>query len=230
MSVAETNYDRINDYGAVKIGLASSHDIRSWSFGEVKKPETINYRTYRPEKDGLFCERIFGPEKDWECACGKYRGMKYKGMICDRCGVKVTHSRVRRKRMGHIELAAPVVHIWFFKSMPSRLGALLNMKTTSAGKGGLLPGLRRHRPGRHAAAPCQLLTEEEAATGPRASTAKKPSRSTWGPRRSRSCCRSSTWSSCRKCCASELESHQQPAEDQGPDQAAQDRRSAARQR
>src|SRR5262249_8198574 len=130
----ETNYDRINDYGAVRISLASPHDIRSWSFGEVKKPETINYRTYRPEKDGLFCERIFGPEKDWECACGKYRGMKYKGMICDRCGVRVTHSRVRRKRMGHIELAAPVVHIWFFKAMPSRLGTLLDMKTTSLEK------------------------------------------------------------------------------------------------
>src|SRR6185369_16954578 len=129
--MGESAYDRINDYGAVKIGLGSPYDIRSWSFGEVKKPETINYRTYRPEKDGLFCERIFGPEKDWECACGKYRGMKYKGMICDRCGVKVTHSRVRRKRMGHIELAAPVVHIWFFKAMPSRLGTLLDMKTTS---------------------------------------------------------------------------------------------------
>jgi DNA-directed RNA polymerase subunit beta' len=134
MSTGEINYDRINDYGAVRISLASPHDIRSWSFGEVKKPETINYRTYRPEKDGLFCERIFGPEKDWECACGKYRGMKYKGMVCDRCGVKVTHSRVRRKRMGHIELAAPVVHIWFFKAMPSRLGTLLDMKTTSLEK------------------------------------------------------------------------------------------------
>src|SRR3989442_10539356 len=134
MSTGEVNYDRINDYGAVRISLASPHDIRSWSFGEVKKPETINYRTYRPEKDGLFCERIFGPEKDWECACGKYRGMKYKGMICDRCGVKVTHSRGRRKRMGHIELAAPVVHIWFFKAMPSPLGTLLDMKTTSLEK------------------------------------------------------------------------------------------------
>src|SRR5437868_1426685 len=133
-TTGETTYDRINDYGAVRISLASPQDIRSWSFGEVKKPETINYRTYRPEKDGLFCERIFGPEKDWECACGKYRGMKYKGMICDRCGVKVTHSRVRRKRMGHIELAAPVVHIWFFKAMPSRLGTLLDMKTTSLEK------------------------------------------------------------------------------------------------
>ncbi|HEY2841785.1 MAG TPA: DNA-directed RNA polymerase subunit beta' [Pirellulales bacterium] len=134
MSTGESSYDRINDYASVKISLARPHDIRSWSFGEVKKPETINYRTYRPEKDGLFCERIFGPEKDWECACGKYRGMKYKGMICDRCGVKVTHSRVRRKRMGHIELAAPVAHIWFFKAMPSRLGNLLDMKTTSLEK------------------------------------------------------------------------------------------------
>jgi DNA-directed RNA polymerase subunit beta' len=134
MNIGESSYDRINDYASVKISLARPHDIRSWSFGEVKKPETINYRTYRPEKDGLFCERIFGPEKDWECACGKYRGMKYKGMICDRCGVKVTHSRVRRKRMGHIELAAPVVHIWFFKAMPSRLGNLLDMKTTSLEK------------------------------------------------------------------------------------------------
>ncbi|MEZ6136338.1 MAG: DNA-directed RNA polymerase subunit beta' [Pirellulaceae bacterium] len=135
MSTTETSsYDRVNDFTSVKISLARPQDIRSWSFGEVKKPETINYRTYRPEKDGLFCERIFGPEKDWECACGKYRGMKYKGMICDRCGVKVTHSRVRRKRMGHIELAAPIVHIWFFKAMPSRLGALLGMKTSSLEK------------------------------------------------------------------------------------------------
>ncbi len=134
MTISESSYDRINDYASVKVSLARPHDIRSWSFGEVKKPETINYRTYRPEKDGLFCERIFGPEKDWECGCGKYRGMKYKGMICDRCGVKVTHSRVRRKRMGHIELAAPVVHIWFFKAMPSRLGNLLNIKTTSLEK------------------------------------------------------------------------------------------------
>jgi DNA-directed RNA polymerase subunit beta' len=129
-----TSYERINDFGAVRISLASPQDIRSWSHGEVKKPETINYRTYRPEKDGLFCEKIFGPEKDWECSCGKYRGMKYKGMICDRCGVKVTHSRVRRKRMGHIELAAPVVHILFFKAMPSRLGTLLDMKTTNLEK------------------------------------------------------------------------------------------------
>ncbi len=98
-------------------------DIRSWSYGEVKKPETINYRTYRPERDGLFCERIFGPEKDWECFCGKYKGIKHKGIVCDHCGVMVTHSRVRRKRMGHINLAAPVAHIWFFKAMPSAASA-----------------------------------------------------------------------------------------------------------
>jgi DNA-directed RNA polymerase subunit beta' len=127
--MTEAVYDRVNDFGAVKIALANPNDIRSWSFGEVKKPETINYRTYRPEKDGLFCERIFGPERDWECACGKYKGTKFKGIICDRCGVKVTHSRVRRKRMGHINLAAPVVHIWFFKATPSRLGNMLDVKT-----------------------------------------------------------------------------------------------------
>ena len=130
----EAIYDRINDYGSVKIGLASPNDIRSWSFGEVKKPETINYRTYRPEKDGLFCERIFGPERDWECACGKFKGTKHKGIICDRCGVKVTHSRVRRKRMGHINLAAPIVHIWFFKATPSRLGSLMGMKNSDLEK------------------------------------------------------------------------------------------------
>src|SRR5947207_142460 len=161
MSAGESSYDRINDYGAVRISLASPHDIRSWSFGEVKKPETINYRTYRPEKDGLFCERIFGPEKDWECACGKYRGMKYKGMICDRCGVKVTHSRVRRKRMGHIELAAPVVHIWFFKAMPSRLGNLLAMKTTSLEKVIYFQDYVVTNPGSTDLDAQQLLTEEE---------------------------------------------------------------------
>lgn len=162
MSLLESsNYDRINDYASVKISLARPHDIRSWSFGEVKKPETINYRTYRPEKDGLFCERIFGPEKDWECACGKYRGMKYKGMICDRCGVKVTHSRVRRKRMGHIELAAPIVHIWFFKAMPSRLGSLLAMKTTSLEKVIYFQDYVVVDPGDTPLKFQQMLTEEE---------------------------------------------------------------------
>ncbi len=159
--MGESAYDRINDYGAVKIGLASPYDIRSWSFGEIRKPETINYRTYRPEKDGLFCERIFGPEKDWECACGKYRGMKYKGMICDRCGVKVTHSRVRRKRMGHIELAAPVVHIWFFKAMPSRLGTLLDMKTNHLERIIYFQDYVVVEPGGLPVKERQLLTEEE---------------------------------------------------------------------
>ncbi len=162
MSIGEnSNYDRINDYASVKISLARPQDIKSWSFGEVKKPETINYRTYRPEKDGLFCERIFGPEKDWECACGKYRGMKYKGMICDRCGVKVTHSRVRRKRMGHIELAAPIVHIWFFKAMPSRLGNLLDMKTSSLEKVIYFQDYVVVDPGTTELEERQLLTEEE---------------------------------------------------------------------
>jgi len=161
MAKADTAYERVNDYASVKINLAKPHDIRSWSMGEVKKPETINYRTYRPEKDGLFCERIFGPEKDWECACGKYRGMKYKGMICDRCGVKVTHSRVRRKRMGHIELAAPVVHIWFFKAMPSRLGNLLDMKTSSMEKIIYFQDYVVVDPGSTDLEKRQLLTEEE---------------------------------------------------------------------
>ncbi|KPJ62618.1 MAG: DNA-directed RNA polymerase subunit beta' [Planctomycetes bacterium DG_23] len=130
----ESDFKRVNDYTSVRIGLASPEDIRRWSFGEVKKPETINYRTYRAEKDGLFCERIFGPERDWECFCGKYKGMKHKGTICDRCGVLVTHSRVRRKRMGHINLAAPVVHIWFFKTVPSHLARLLGIKAVSLGR------------------------------------------------------------------------------------------------
>jgi DNA-directed RNA polymerase subunit beta' len=154
-------YDRINDYGSVKISLASPNDIRSWSFGEVRKPETINYRTYRPEKDGLFCERIFGPERDWECACGKYKGTKFKGIICDRCGVKVTHSRVRRKRMGHINLAAPVVHIWFFKSIPNRLGTILGMKSSDLEKIIYFQDYVVTDPGASPLKPGQLLSEEE---------------------------------------------------------------------
>jgi len=159
--MAESVYDRINDYGSVKIQLASPNDIRSWSFGEVKKPETINYRTYRPEKDGLFCERIFGPERDWECACGKYKGTKHKGIICDRCGVKVTHSRVRRKRMGHINLAAPIVHIWFFKALPSRLGTLLGMKTSDLEKIILFQDYVVTDPGQTPLKYKQVLSEDE---------------------------------------------------------------------
>jgi len=118
---------RVENFTALRVGLATSDDIRSWSSGEVKKPETINYRTLKPEKDGLFCEKIFGPTKDWECSCGKYKRVRFKGIVCERCGVEVTKSSVRRERMGHIELAAPVTHIWYFKGVPSRLGYLLNM-------------------------------------------------------------------------------------------------------
>jgi len=117
----------VENFDALRVGLATADDIRSWSHGEVKKPETINYRTLKPEKDGLFCEKIFGPTKDWECSCGKYKRVRFKGIVCERCGVEVTKSSVRRERMGHIELAAPVTHIWYFKGVPSRLGYLLNM-------------------------------------------------------------------------------------------------------
>jgi len=115
------------NFDAIKISLASPEKIREWSRGEVKKPETINYRTLKPEKDGLFCEKIFGPTKDWECHCGKYKKVKYKGVVCDKCGVEVTKAKVRRERMGHIELAAPVSHIWYFKGVPSRMGLILDM-------------------------------------------------------------------------------------------------------
>ena len=124
----------LNNFESIKIGLASPERIREWSRGEVKKPETINYRTLKPEKDGLFCERIFGPQKDWECHCGKYRRVRYKGVVCDRCGVEVTKSKVRRERMGHIELAAPMSHIWYFKGIPSRMGLLLDMSPRSLEK------------------------------------------------------------------------------------------------
>jgi DNA-directed RNA polymerase subunit beta' len=114
-------------FDSIQIAIASPERIRSWSFGEIKKPETINYRTFKPERDGLFCARIFGPIKDYECLCGKYKRMKYRGIICEKCGVEVTLSKVRRERMGHIELASPVAHIWFLKSLPSRIGLLLDM-------------------------------------------------------------------------------------------------------
>ena len=116
-----------NTFESIKIGIASPDQIRAWSYGEVKKPETINYRTLKPERDGLFCERIFGPTKDWECHCGKYKRLRYKGKICDRCGVEVTRAKVRRERMGHIELAAPVSHIWYFKGIPTRMGLILDL-------------------------------------------------------------------------------------------------------
>ena len=114
-------------FDSIKIGIASPDMIREWSYGEVLKPETINYRTLKPEREGLFCEKIFGPTKDWECHCGKYKKIRYKGKICDRCGVEVTKAKVRRERMGHIELAAPCSHIWYFKGIPSRMGLLLDI-------------------------------------------------------------------------------------------------------
>ena len=114
-------------FKAIRIGLASPEKIRSWSFGEVKKPETINYRTFKPERDGLFCSKIFGPTKDWECNCGKYKGIKHKGVVCDKCGVEVIRSKARRQRLGHIELVSPVVHVWFYKGVPSRIGYLLDI-------------------------------------------------------------------------------------------------------
>src|SRR5512136_2200006 len=117
----------VEDFDSIRIALASPDMIRSWSFGEVKKPETINYRTFKPERDGLFCAKIFGPVKDYECLCGKYKRIRHRGVVCEKCGVEVTQAKVRRERMGHIELACPVSHIWFFKGLPSRIGQLLDM-------------------------------------------------------------------------------------------------------
>ncbi|MHB1707563.1 MAG: DNA-directed RNA polymerase subunit beta', partial [Acidithiobacillus sp.] len=119
--------DQQEEFDAIRIGIASPDKVRSWSFGEVKKPETINYRTFKPERDGLFCAKIFGPIKDYECLCGKYKRLKHRGVVCEKCGVEVTQTRVRRERMGHIELASPVAHIWFLKSLPSRMGMILDM-------------------------------------------------------------------------------------------------------
>ena len=117
----------VNDFASIQVSLASPERIHEWSHGEVKKPETINYRSQKPERDGLFCERIFGPSKDWECYCGKYKKVRYKGVVCDRCGVEITKSSVRRERMGHIELAAPVAHIWYLRGIPSRMALLLDV-------------------------------------------------------------------------------------------------------
>ena len=151
----------LNNFDAIKIGLASPEKIREWSRGEVKKPETINYRTLKPERDGLFCERIFGPTRDWECHCGKYKRVRYKGIICDRCGVEVTRSKVRRERMGHIELAAPVSHIWYFKGIPSRMGLLLDMSPRALEKVLYFAAYVVIDPGTTPLAPKQILSEKE---------------------------------------------------------------------
>lgn len=151
----------LNNFDSIKIGLASPEKIREWSKGEVKKPETINYRTLKPERDGLFCERIFGPQKDWECHCGKYKRIRYKGIVCDRCGVEVTRSKVRRERMGHIELAAPVSHIWYFKGIPSRMGLLLDMSPRSLEKILYFASYVVIDPGQTPLSKKQVLTEKE---------------------------------------------------------------------
>ncbi|MCF7674852.1 MAG: DNA-directed RNA polymerase subunit beta', partial [Akkermansiaceae bacterium] len=153
--------ERPEAFDQVSITVASPEIIRSWSKGEVKNPETINYRTFKPEKGGLFCERIFGPTRDWECACGKYKRIKHKGVICDRCGVEVTLSRVRRERMGHIELAVPVSHIWFYKCMPSRIGLMLDITARQLERVIYYEDFIVTDPGNSALELGQLLTESE---------------------------------------------------------------------
>ena len=148
-------------FDAIRIGLASPEKIRSWSHGEVKKPETINYRTLKPEKDGLFCEKIFGPTKDWECHCGKYKRIRYKGVVCDKCGVEVTKAKVRRERMGHIELACPCSHIWYFKGIPSRMGLVLDISPRSLEKVLYFANYIVIDPGTTNLSKYDLLTEQE---------------------------------------------------------------------
>ncbi len=158
----------VENFDSIKIGLASPDMIRSWSYGEVKKPETINYRTFKPERDGLFCAKIFGPVKDYECLCGKYKRLKHRGVVCEKCGVEVTQSKVRRERMGHIELASPTAHIWFLKSLPSRIGLMLDMDLARDRAGAVLRGLRGGRPGHDLAA---------------ARASCSPTKCTWSPSR-----------------------------------------------
>ena len=148
-------------FDQIRISIASPERIRSWSYGEIKKPETINYRTFKPERDGLFCARIFGPIKDYECLCGKYKRMKYRGIICEKCGVEVTLSKVRRERMGHIELASPVAHIWFLKSLPSRIGLMVDMTLKDLEKVLYFESFVVVEPGLTALKKNQLLNEED---------------------------------------------------------------------
>ena len=153
--------EELEVFNKLKIGLASDEKIREWSHGEVKKPETINYRTLKPEKDGLFCEKIFGPTKDWECHCGKYKRVRYKGIVCDRCGVEVTTSKVRRERMGHIELAAPIAHIWYFKGIPSRVALMLDISPRSLEKVIYFAAYIVTDKGTSGLLKCQILNEKE---------------------------------------------------------------------
>jgi DNA-directed RNA polymerase subunit beta' len=149
------------NFNNIKISLASPEKIKSWSFGEIKKPETINYRTFKPEKDGLFCSRIFGPVKDYECLCGKYKRMKFRGIICEKCGVEVTKANVRRERMGHVELSTPVSHIWFLKSLPSRIALAMDMKLKDLEKVLYFENFIVIEPGLTEFKKNQLITEEE---------------------------------------------------------------------
>jgi len=161
MSVFNPSSPQSQAFDQIKISIAPPEKILAWSFGEIKKPETINYRTFKPERDGLFCSRIFGPIKDYECLCGKYKRMKYRGVICEKCGVEVTLSKVRRDRMGHIELASPVAHIWFLKSLPSRIGLLLDMKLKDLERVLYFENFIVMEPGLTSLKELQLLTEEE---------------------------------------------------------------------
>ncbi|SVD76032.1 uncharacterized protein METZ01_LOCUS428886, partial [marine metagenome] len=149
------------EFDEIRISIASPEKIRSWSYGEVKKPETINYRTFKPEREGLFCAKIFGPIKDYECLCGKYKRMKHRGIVCEKCGVEVIQSKVRRERMGHIELAAPVAHIWFLKSLPSRIGLLLDMTLKAIERILYFENYVVTEPGLTALERNQTLTEDE---------------------------------------------------------------------
>ena len=183
--VQQQNFDQI------RIGIASPEKILSWSYGEIKKPETINYRTFKPERDGLFCARIFGPVKDYECLCGKYKRMKYKGVICEKCGVEVTLAKVRRERMGHIELAAPVAHIWFLKSLPSRIGLLLDMTLKDLERVLYFENYIVLEPGLTTLKPLQLLSEEDYHQGAGGVRRGFLHRRRSAPRRSASCSRAS---------------------------------------
>src|SRR5829696_7627451 len=151
----------VEDFDSIRIALASPDMIRSWSFGEVKKPETINYRTIKPERDGLFCAKIFGPVKDYECLCGKYKRLKHRGVVCEKCGVEVTQAKVRRERMGHIELASPVAHIWFLKSLPSRMGMVLDMTLRDIERVLYFEAFVVTHPGMTPLTRAQLLTEDD---------------------------------------------------------------------
>jgi len=175
------------NFNAIRISLASPEKIRSWSHGEVKKPETINYRTFKPERDGLFCAKIFGPTKDYECNCGKYKRMRHRGVVCEKCGVEVIQSKVRRERMGHIDLATPVAHIWFLKSLPSRIGTLLDMTLKELEKVLYFESYVVVDPGATSLKEGELLSESRYR-----STAGMPSGPRWAPRPSASFSASST--------------------------------------